>query len=143
VDRTYQVSLDDESIDYRATESVGAGYAMSTLDLGRWVVVGGVRMERTSTTYQGNQSTFDDSGSHTGTQRLEETNSYTNLFPMAHLRYRAGERTNLRLAWTNTLARPDFSILAPYERVNEDAGQIDRGNPLLQADPLPEPRPAR
>ncbi len=131
VDRTYQVSLDDESIDYNATESVAAGYAMTTLDFGQWEVLGGVRIERTETTYSGNQSTFDSGGSHIGTIRLEEGNDYTNIFPMAHLRYRATDRTNLRLAWTNTIARPDFSILAPYERVDQDDQRIERGNPNL------------
>jgi len=132
VDRTYQVSLDDESIDYVATESVAAGYLMSTLDIGDWMVLAGVRAEHTETTYSGNQSTFDESGSHTGTQQLREGNDYLNLFPMVHLRYRISDRSNLRLAWTNSLARPDFSILAPFERVNVDDGTIDRGNPFLK-----------
>lgn len=132
VDRTYQVSLDDESIDYRATESIGAGYGMATLDFGRAVLVGGVRLERTATTYRGNESRFDESGSHAGTRALEEGNEYLNVFPMAHLRYRLDDRTNLRLAWTHTLARPDFSLLAPFQRVNRDAGTIERGNPRLK-----------
>jgi TonB-dependent receptor len=131
IDRTYSVSLDDESIDYRATESVAAGYGMATLDLGRAVLVGGLRVERTATTYRGNESLFDPSGSHLSTQPLEEGNDYLNFFPMAHLRYRIDDRTNLRLAWTNTLARPDFSILAPYQRVDFDDETIERGNPAL------------
>ncbi len=131
VDRTYQVSLDDESIDYVATESVAAGYLMSTLDIGDWRVLGGLRMERTETTYSGNESTFDESGSHTGTRQLSEGHDYVNFFPMIHLRYRLSDRSNLRLAWTNSIARPDFSILAPYERVNVDGQTIDRGNPQL------------
>ncbi len=132
VNRTYEVSLDDESIDYLATESVAAGYGMTTLDFGNFVFVGGVRIERTATTYAGNQSVFDESGDHTGTMRLEEGNDYVNVFPMAHLRYRLSDRTNLRLAWTNTIARPDFSLLAPFERVDQDGRRIDRGNPFLE-----------
>lgn len=131
VDRTYSVSLDDESIDYRAQESVAAGYGMTTVDFGRFVLLGGVRVEQTTTTYRGNQSLFDASGSHVGTQALESGNDYVNFFPMAHLRFRVDDRTNLRLAWTNTIARPDFSLLAPYERVDQDAQQIERGNPGL------------
>ncbi len=131
IDRTYSVSLDDESIDYRASESVGAAFGMATLNFGDLRVIGGVRMERTATTYQGNESLFDEGGSHTGTQRLEEGNDYINFFPMLHLRYQLDDRTNLRMAWTNTLARPDFSLLAPFQRVNYDAGTIERGNPNL------------
>jgi len=131
VNRTFEVSLDDESIDYNATESVAAAYTMTTVDFGRWEVLAGMRVERTATTYSGNQSTFDASGDHIGTVRLEEGNDYLNFFPMAHFRYRPSDRTNLRFAWTNTIARPDFSILAPYERVDQDARQIDRGNPNL------------
>jgi TonB-dependent receptor len=131
VDRTFSVSLDDESIDYRATESVAAGYGMTTIDFGRMVLVGGLRVERTETTYRGNESLFDESGSHLATQALEEGNDYLNFFPMVHLRYRVDDRTNVRAAWTNTLARPDFSILAPFQRVDFDDQTIERGNPGL------------
>ncbi|TVP44527.1 MAG: TonB-dependent receptor [Gemmatimonadales bacterium] len=131
VDRTYEVSLDDESIDYQASESIGAGFAMGTLDFGALRIIGGVRVEHTETTYRGNESLFEQGGSHAGTRQLEEGNSYLNIFPMAHLRYQLDDQTNLRFAWTNTLARPDFSILAPFQRVNHDDGTIERGNPAL------------
>jgi TonB-dependent receptor len=131
VDRTFSVSLDDESIDYRATEAIGAGFGMATLSRGDLRVIGGLRVEHTETTYRGNESIFDGSGGHLGTQVLEEGNSYTNFFPMLHLRYQLDDRTNLRAAWTNTLARPDFSLLAPFQRVNDDARTIERGNPGL------------
>lgn len=131
VNRTFSVSLDDESIDYEATESIGAAYGMATLNFGALRVIGGLRVETTETTYLGNESVFDGGGNHLGTQVLEEGNRYTNFFPMVHLRYQFDDRTQVRAAWTNTLARPNFSHLAPFQRVNDDARTIERGNPNL------------
>jgi outer membrane receptor protein involved in Fe transport len=123
VDRTYSVSLDDESIDYRASESVGAAFGMATVDLGRAVLIGGLRMERTETTYRGNESLFDIGGSHAGTRALEEGNDYLNFFPMAHLRYRLDDRTNLRLAWETQL-----DLTASYRVTREGSIFIEVNN---------------
>ena len=129
IDRTREVS---DSQNYEASESVVAGYAMTTLDWGDWTVIGGVRTERTSTSYVGNQTLFDDDGNWVETRPLDEGNSYLNVFPMVHLRYRLSDQTNFRLAWTNALARPNFTDLAPTEFIDRDARRISRGNPELQ-----------
>ncbi|TVR61576.1 MAG: TonB-dependent receptor [Gemmatimonadales bacterium] len=129
MDRTREVS---DAQNYEASESVVAGYAMTTLDWGDWTLIGGVRTERTSTSYVGNQTLFDDDGNWVETRPLDEGNSYLNVFPMAHLRYRLSDRTNFRLAWTNALARPNFTDLAPTEFIDRDARRIRRGNPELE-----------
>ncbi len=129
VDYTQEIS---SSLNYEASESVSAGYVMTTLGWGEWTVLGGVRTERTSTSYTGNQTIFDGSGSFVGVERLNEGNDYLNVFPMAHLRYSLSDRTNFRLAWTNALARPNFTDLAPYEFVDHDSQRITRGNPELE-----------
>ncbi|TVP75144.1 MAG: TonB-dependent receptor, partial [Gemmatimonadales bacterium] len=128
IDRTREIS---DSQNYSASESVVAGFAMASLDWGDWALLGGVRTERTSTSYTGNQTTFDENGSWVGTESLQEGNDYLNVFPMVHLRYRLSDQTNFRLAWTNALARPNFTELAPTEFINHDARRISRGNPAL------------
>ncbi|TVP54552.1 MAG: TonB-dependent receptor [Gemmatimonadales bacterium] len=128
IDRTREIS---DSQNYEASESVVASFMMTSLDWGEWALLGGVRAERTSTSYVGNQTTFDENGSWVGTEALQEGNDYLNFFPMVHLRYRMSDRTNFRLAWTNALARPNFTELAPTEFINHDARRISRGNPAL------------
>ena len=129
IDRTHEIS---DSQNYEASESVVAGYVMTTLDWGDWTVIGGVRTERTSTSYVGNQTIFDENGRYVATNPLDEGNDYLNVFPMAHLRYRLSDRTNFRFAWTNALARPNFTDLAPTEFIDHDAQRITRGNPELE-----------
>jgi TonB-dependent receptor len=59
----------------------------------------------------------------------EADNNYGQLFPMMHVRYIVAPRTNLRAAFTRTLARPNFFELIPYRfRDDED---IEIGNPNL------------
>ena len=129
IDRTREIS---DSQNYEASESVAAGYVMTTLDWGDWTLTGGVRTERTSTRYVGNQTIFDESGSWVETLPIDEGNDYLNVFPMAHLRHRLGDQTNFRLAWTNALARPNFTDLAPTEFIDHDAQRVTRGNPDLE-----------
>jgi TonB-dependent receptor len=38
---------------------------------------------------------------------------------------------NLRLAWTNTLARPNYFDLVPYREINADDSELGEGNPFL------------
>ncbi len=130
VDRYRRVS-DPE--DYVASERVLAGYAMSTFDYGNWMFLAGLRTEYTGTTYQGQRSIFDDEGSYVETTDIESSGDYLNFFPMAHIRYALGDRSNIRLAWTNSIARPEFTELAPYEYINYDAQMIRKGNPDLTA----------
>jgi len=129
LDYTMEVSA---SQNYEASESVTAGYAMTTLDWGDWTLLGGVRVERTANSYVGNQTLFDEDGSFVEMNPIDRGNSYVNVFPSAHLRYRASDRTNFRLAWTNALARPNFTDLAPTEFIDRDAQRITRGNPELE-----------
>lgn len=121
-----------DSEQYKATENVGAAFVMSTLEIDRWKLLGGVRFEYTTTTYRGNNTIFDADGNHVSTNELTSNNNYGNFFPMMHVVYRVTPATNLRLAWTNTLARPKFTELAPYQFVNFERAIINRGNPDLK-----------
>ena len=133
----FDVSEISDGDDYRATEQVSAGFVMSTYDLGNWMFLGGLRAEHTRNTYEGTQSLLDaDEEVVIGTEALDTSGSYLNLFPMAHVRYSLTDRTNLRFAWTNSLARPNFSELAPRVQVEfeeeRNVGTIDLGNTDLE-----------
>jgi TonB-dependent receptor len=118
--------------DYVAHEQVAAIFAMSTLELGALQVVAGARFEHTSLDYEGKRLVFDGNG---GLQELvpsAASSSYGSFFPALHLRYRVDPATNVRLAATRTIARPNFLDLAPNEYIRQDDEEVRRGNPDLR-----------
>jgi TonB-dependent receptor len=133
-------SLDNSlTQDFRADETVSAGYVMAGLDFERWNLLAGVRVEHTSGTYDANELLYDD-GTFTGTIRpaAGET-SYTDVLPGVHLNFFPRQEVIVRVAWTNTLGRPSYADLAPIRELddilNEDGsytGGLSTGNPGLK-----------
>lgn len=136
---TYAVVPGDESTllaisRYDATEKISAVYGMGTAQFGKLQVVGGLRYEKTKVdyTYRPAPATTAHGGS-----------SYGNAFPSILLNYRFNRDLVLRGAWTNTMSRPDYGDLIPYESsldpeglLNLDSGALARvykGNPNLKA----------
>lgn len=119
---------------YKASEDISSAYGMGTAQLGKLQVVGGLRFEKTSVDYTYRP---------TPTTRANGNSSYDNLFPSILLNYRFNRDLVLRGAWTNTLSRPDYGDLIPYESsldpeglLNLDSGALVRvykGNPNLKA----------
>jgi len=119
---------------YNATEDISAGYAMGTAQFGQLQAVAGVRYEKTEIdyTYRPAPATTATGGS-----------SYDNVMPSLVLNYRFNRNLVLRGAWTNTISRPDYGDLIPYESsldpeglLNLDSGALARvykGNPNLKA----------
>jgi TonB-dependent receptor len=137
----FQMDSDDEleyylisdPSDYIATETVAAAYLMTTIEFDDWMFLAGVRAENTGTTYKGNRTLIDENEQFAGRQQMEESGTYLNFFPMAHIRYNLTNRSNIRLAWTNAIARPSFTDLAPFEIANFESESVRRGNPNLKA----------
>ncbi|MCG8458779.1 MAG: TonB-dependent receptor [Holophagales bacterium] len=101
------------------------------LDFRASSVLAGARWESTDADYRANEVLFDEEGDFAGIRRLTGDDSYDVILPSAHLRYALDGNSNLRIAVTRGLARPDFESLAPFELVNEEDGEIERGNPEL------------
>jgi TonB-dependent receptor len=113
---------------FNADESIFGGYAMLTQQLGAATsLIAGLRVERTSVDYTGNQFVEDDESVSpvTGSQ------SYVNLFPNVQLRHELDDRTVLRAAFTSTMARPNYYDLVPYRVVNLEDNELSLGNPEL------------
>jgi TonB-dependent receptor len=119
-------NIEADAEDYDLKERVTAFYAMTEVNFSQnLMVLPGVRYELTQLDVQG----FDfDPDAETLTSPGDE-HSYGQLFPMVHVRYRFTPRTNLRLAFTRTLARPNFFELVPY-RIRDDE-DLEIGNPEL------------
>jgi TonB-dependent receptor len=114
---------------YDANEDITAGYLMLDYQLSpKLSTIVGVRVEKTDIKYNG--FAFD-----TEEETIEETsgsNNYTNWLPGVHFKFDATDNTVLRLAWTNTLARPDYFKLVPFEEFNPEDMELVQGNPELK-----------
>ena len=121
-------NLEAQTNDYELDERVTALFAMTELDLTEdLLLLPGVRYEHTKFTSIG----FDfDPDAETLTPITAER-SYGNVLPMVHLRYRLTPQTNLRAAFTSTIARPNFFDLVPF-RLRDDEDLV-LGNPDLEA----------
>lgn len=123
--------LDSDPANYEATEDILAGFGQMKLDMGPNMLLFGVRAERTSIDYTGNEVVIDEEGDYAGTTRLSDTNDYVNFFPMVHYRYSLDDNTNFRAAFTTAIARPNYYSLVPYRLVNREDSEAEMGNPAL------------
>lgn len=116
---------------YTASESITAGYAMADVALTKdLLLVAGARIENTQINYSGFE--FDEDN-ETAKATPEVSKSYTNVLPGAHLRYQISNNAIARLAWTNSLARPNYFDLVPYANYSPDNMTLVTGNSALEA----------
>lgn len=114
---------------FDATESIIAGYLMLNQKLGEKVsAIAGIRLEQTNSENEGREYNDDDETLET-TDKI--SNDYLNILPNLHLRYTPMENTVIRVAYTNTIARPNYFDLVPYREI-EDGDEIKIGNPELE-----------
>jgi len=119
--------------DYDGRESTLSGYVMTDLAFGaRFTLEPGVRYEWERRRYDAwsvvrdsFEATYDVTPQNATTTRGE-------WLPMISARYAASARTTIRMAVTRTIARPNFSDLAPF--VGGSFGAISLvGNPALRS----------
>lgn len=124
--------------DYEATEKVSAGYMMTEINLGRFLMfLPGVRYERTDANMTGRKGFVPDGDEE---PRLDESfiadttasASYDRWFPMYHLRFRPSSWFDVRLAYTKTLSRPRLDWMMPKKRVDGSGKTVTFGHPFLQ-----------
>ncbi len=131
---------------FHGSERIVAAYAMSTTELGALRVNVGLRVEATHARYLGHAlaTPADSAGNAAGAAVLQAVTGmkdYTDLFPSAQLRYALDPATNLRLAVTRGIARPNYPDLAPNQQGAVCAGCATQpslsgfttGNPNLKA----------
>jgi TonB-dependent receptor len=117
---------------YSETETVWAGYVMGKASMGRWSVLGGVRVEGTHFTTKGNQVMFAPDGSLAGAVPAQAAGTYAQVLPGLHLRFDAEPGLLFRASVTRTLIRPNYRDLAPRETINFQDSTISAGNPGLK-----------
>ena len=101
--------------DYSGYEHQQALYAMLTVHLGADItLLGGARYQSLTTSYLAPRG-YETNGSHYDYQYRDTTIgvSQGRWLPMAHVIYRPFPWLQLRFAYTNTLAYPDYSAITP------------------------------
>jgi TonB-dependent receptor len=115
---------------FDASESIWGTYLMINQQLGsKFRVLAGLRLEYTALQYEGFRYD-DDEGTLVPSSTIES--DYLNLLPGLHLRFDPTPKTVLRLAYTSTLARPNYFDLVPYRQI-EEGEELSIGNPDLGA----------
>ena len=116
---------------YTAEQKVAAGFGMLDLSLGaRARLIGGVRVEN----FRQTVDTFDlfdvnvDGDPETIRAEIKETD----IFPSANFVYDLGGSRNLRVGFSQTVNRPEFRELAPFEFTDIVGGRAVVGNPDLE-----------
>ncbi len=126
--------LVDEFItaNFNVTENIYAGYLMANQKItDKFSVLAGIRVESTHIESTGNELIFDEEGDIADTNELIDDSSYINILPGVHFKYDVNEKTILRFAWTNTLARPNYVDLVPFREINNEDEEIVIGNSAL------------
>ncbi len=119
---------------YSADETISAGYIMTTNNIGaNTVVVAGFRVENTDLSYVG--QIFDEETGETPDDITETTGAkdYINFLPSINIRHNFSDAFNVTLAYSKSLARPDYYDLVPYQYSNSDDDEVEFGNPDLEA----------
>ena len=121
--------LEEFAGNFNAKENIMASYVMYTQSLNNKIdLLAGLRYERTEIEYSGR--IFDGESIATTSNQKDD---YENLLPGLHLKYKFSNWTNLRLAWSNTIARPNYFDIVPFQEIELDDNRISVGNPSLNA----------
>ena len=112
---------------YSASQDLWATYMMTDFQISpKWRFVGGLRIENAK------QQLISFDPFAITTQPIEVALDNTDLLPGLNLVYKLTDRTNLRTAYSRTIARPDFRELAPFEFTDFIGGRAVSGNPDLK-----------
>ncbi|WP_417320730.1 TonB-dependent receptor [Emcibacter sp.] len=126
-------AFNDKASDYHINEQIYAGYGMASLEFGDLNVIGGIRVEHTSGTYDAFAIRDTDGNGEievSDISPLSLEKEYTHVLPGITLNYRPQPEVVIRAAWTNTIGRPNYSDVVPT--FEEEDGEGASGNPYLE-----------
>ena len=112
---------------YEGDEKINAAYAMIDFEISsKWRTILGARQENTDLHVMNLSEFFDDRFNDP-----EGSAEDKSLLPAFHLIYKLTDSSNIRLAATQTLARPTFREMAPYRSYDSIDGDEFIGNQAL------------
>jgi outer membrane receptor for ferrienterochelin and colicin len=110
------------SNNYTAREEVTAAYLLGTWKSGGWNVLAGARLESTVARYATNDANR--------LANISAEKRYADILPSLHIRYAIDEQANLRLSLGQSISRPSYFDLVPYNYIGEEVREM--GNPQLK-----------
>ncbi len=121
-------------VNFDYVEKVPAGYVMNTVDLGKFRLIAGFRIEGTVLDTSTFQSSTDASG-NTTFGFASAVGSYLKILPSASLRYALTPNSAIRLVYGRGLSRPDPQDIAEAATIsNLPPKSVSLGNPNLKAE---------
>jgi TonB-dependent receptor len=132
-DKSFEHLISDSN-DYHTLERVTAGYVQNTITLGRFRVLGGLRIEGTQGSFVGTFAKFDSNGTFQTDLPLPGEQRYVDFLPSVQVQYSINSSTSIRAAYGRGIARPNFSDLPPYFLVDSSRNptRVSVGNSDLK-----------
>tara|TARA_B100001559_G_scaffold270243_1_gene238173 strand:+ start:1 stop:2715 length:2715 start_codon:yes stop_codon:yes gene_type:complete len=119
---------------YSADEKITAAYAMVTDKLGdKTTLVFGARFEKTDIDYIGNIYDEDTDESVEDLEEVSGDSSYGNILPSLNIQHEFSDKLIANFAYSNSIARPNYYDLVPYQVLVSEDLEIEVGNPDLEA----------
>jgi len=116
--------INNRNFDYLATGTLNAAFLqMDNQFSSKWRLVWGVRMESFKQTL---------TGANNSNRPVTINTDVTDFLPSANLTFKANSKTNIRFAVSQTLIRPEFRELAPFEFFDFELVAGIKGNENLQ-----------
>ncbi len=115
---------------YKAEENVNASYIMNRIQLKNLLIIAGLRYEYNDVKYDA----FDvkRTGTTVVATPISGGTTYGYLLPNLQFKYNLNELANLRLAYTQSYAKPNFVDIVPFVNYDADAARLFIGNPELK-----------
>ncbi len=106
---------------YDGKKEISAGYFMAEVPFGGLKFIGGLRGENTLIRSESTNLNLAD------TIRIGEVDK-TDLLPALSLIYSVSDNVNIRVSYSNTIARPNYREIAPFSSFDAYGGSINTGN---------------
>ena len=137
LDSLYQPSTSALLDDYEVAEDISAGYIMSEINFGRFLMfLPGIRYEYTHADMTGRKGTVTNySEPQLNNPFVTDTtaiSNYGNWFPMFQTRIRPIKWFDIRLAYTKSLSRPRLDWMIPEKKVFGASQRVKFGRPDLK-----------
>ncbi len=116
--------------DYKYRENIYAAYGMFRHNIGRLMVLGGLRFERTDVLENQAFGVELDGNRFIGIDTFNNERTIDFWLPQIQLKYSLSPSVNLRAAWSYTYARPNYVDVIPARE--EDRREVTIGNPDLE-----------
>lgn len=115
--------------DYDGHEEIWAGYIMSEINFGEYITfIPGVRYDFSYLRYKaysGSNVPDSETNEHSfDYERSTDSDKYGYWLPQIHLRVKPASWMDIRLAYTETLSRPDYDLIAPRTIIKPNVNEV-------------------